>query len=264
MSIKLKDCYSYIVEEEKPKYCFDLFFKYVFSGYSGLLITRANPKKIKEKYESSAEILWLTDRKSKTQKTIPPVLESIIYTLSEFLENNEKCILMIDGIEYLISNNEFNPVLSFIRQIVDEISERNAILLLPACPLAFKAQELTMLERELERITAEGIEKDEKKATKEKIETAKTDEKIIEDKSFPKIKCPYCKGLIDIKTTKRPLTLICSFCKRKFTLIKKDLKADKKVRKKTIKCIYCDSKIQIDSRKKTIKCPSCNRFLIVD
>lgn len=296
MSITLKECYSYLVEEEKPKYCFDLYFEHINRDYKGLCITRTNPKKIKNKYELETEILWLTERKSKTEKTISPVLESMIFTISEFIENQEKSILLIDGIEYLISNNEFYPVMSFIRQIVDEISEKNAILLIPISPQTFSKQDLKMLERELEKIIPETKQhkivnldkekniKDQQIENENKVISKKPDEKekkeeevskkIIKEKPkfdnnnkekepFSKIKCRYCKEIIEILSTKRPLTIRCPKCSKKYTLTKKSKKNEINSEIKTLKCIYCDNKIKIHLGIETARCPKCNKFLIV-
>jgi archaellum biogenesis ATPase FlaH len=67
----------------------------------------------------------------------------------EFIDKNNKAVILLDGIEYLISNNGFNPVLRFIRRLIDKISETSSILLIGVGSKAMNEQELNLLEREL-------------------------------------------------------------------------------------------------------------------
>jgi archaellum biogenesis ATPase FlaH len=73
----------------------------------------------------------------------------MIYVAEEYIDNNEKPVLLLDGLEYLISNNTFNSVLRFIRRLIDKISESEAILLIGVSQLAIKEQELKLLEKEM-------------------------------------------------------------------------------------------------------------------
>jgi hypothetical protein len=142
--------FSYLIEEDRSDKCFIIFQKLVDRDYSGLCITRTNPKLIKKKYSvDQSEMLWLTDRESTVEPTITPSLENMIYVAEEFIDSNDNPILLLDGLEYLISNNTFNSVLRFIRRLLDKISETDAILLIGVSQLAIKEQELKLLEKEL-------------------------------------------------------------------------------------------------------------------
>lgn len=143
--------FSYLIEENRADYCFKVFSKLLESNENGLCICRINPTIIRRKYNFSEDItmLWLTDRESSKEATISPSLESMIYVAEEFIDKNEKALILLDGIEYLISNNGFNPVLRFIRRLIDKISETDTILLIGVGSRAMNEQELKLLEREL-------------------------------------------------------------------------------------------------------------------
>ena len=143
--------FSYLIEENRADYCFKIFSRLIESNENGLCICRINPTIIRKKYNFSEDItmLWLTDRESSKESTISPSLESMIYVAEEFIDKNEKAVILLDGIEYLISNNGFNPVLRFIRRLIDKISETNTILLIGVGSKAMNEQELKLLEREL-------------------------------------------------------------------------------------------------------------------
>ena len=111
-----------------------------------------NPKQVRQEFGTKGEILWLTDKDSKTEKTVAPSLELIVHTIESFMSPGEKCVLLVDGLQYLVSNTSFEGVLRFIRRLIDDFSESNSIMILSVSPGTLKAQELSILERELETI----------------------------------------------------------------------------------------------------------------
>ncbi|UCE73903.1 MAG: DUF835 domain-containing protein [Methanomassiliicoccales archaeon] len=154
--IELLSGRCYLIEEEKLNRSLSFFIAMLNKGYKGFCITRTHPKYLNvKKGLKDASIVWLTDRESATEATISPSLERIIYEIGDFLKKEEKGCVVLDGIEYLVSNNSFDPVLRFIRRIIDDISEGESILLVAVGPHTLKEQELKILEREMELITYE-------------------------------------------------------------------------------------------------------------
>jgi archaellum biogenesis ATPase FlaH len=119
-------------------------------GYRGLVITRMNPKRIRDEFKEPPEILWLTDKDSSQEKTVPPSLEMIIHVIQEYMQADEKGMIVLDGIQYLVSATNFDAVLRFLRSLIDEISESDAILAISMSPETMKPQEVSILEREME------------------------------------------------------------------------------------------------------------------
>jgi archaellum biogenesis ATPase FlaH len=62
-------------------------------------------------------------------------------------------VILLDGIEYLVSNNDFNKVLRVIDQVNDHISQCKALMIIPVDPRAFEQKELALLERNMEKIS---------------------------------------------------------------------------------------------------------------
>ena len=147
--------FSYLIEENRPDFCFDIFARLAKNNKNGLCICRINPAIIRRKYgfDKDLSMLWLTDRESSKESTISPSLESMIYVAEEFIDKNEEALILLDGIEYLISNNGFNPVLRFIRRLIDKISETNTILIIGVGSKSINEQELKLLEREMNPIS---------------------------------------------------------------------------------------------------------------
>ena len=142
---------SYLVEEERPQEAYRFFLQALHGSDPGLVITRMNPKRVGEKFNLQAhKVLWLTDRESQSEDTIAPALERLVYEIEEFMSNHPRGAILLDGVEYLVSNNSFDAVLKFVRRIVDTVSEGPHVFLISLGPATLKDQELSVLEREME------------------------------------------------------------------------------------------------------------------
>lgn len=144
--------YSYLIQEERLDSSLKIFsYLLTEKEFTGLCFTRSNPKKVREKFNlEKVSMMWLTDQESDKETVVTPSLEGIIYIIEEFLGRGKKTVLIIDGLEYLIGNNGFNPVLRFLRRLIDKISETETILIINVSPETMDDRELKLLERELE------------------------------------------------------------------------------------------------------------------
>ena len=148
--VKALPGHCYLIEEERPMYSNVLLSRKMDEGSSGLVITRMNPKRIRDEFKVEPKILWLTDKESTQEETIPPSLEMLVHVIQEFVRTEENGIIVLDGVQYLVSNTNFEAVLRFLRSLVDEISESTAVLAVSLSPETMKQQELSILEREME------------------------------------------------------------------------------------------------------------------
>src|SRR2546425_893502 len=119
----------------------------------GLVITRTNPKRVRQAHDLPTErVLWLTDREGSAEETIAPALERIVYEIEDFMGKQTRGAILLDGIEYLVSNSSFDAVLMFVRRLLDAISESRYAFIISLGPATLKDQELKTLEREMEVI----------------------------------------------------------------------------------------------------------------
>jgi chromosomal replication initiator protein DnaA len=147
--------HSYLIEEDRPVEAFRRFSAFLGGGSGGLVITRTNPKRAREAYDLPAQrILWLTDREGTEEETIAPALERIVYEIESFLGKQPRGAVLLDGIEYLVSNNSFDAVLKFVRRLLDAFSESRYAFVISLGPATLKEQELRVLEREMEVVRA--------------------------------------------------------------------------------------------------------------
>jgi len=149
---------TYIVEEAPPDISFDAFVNIISTAGDstkkavGLAISRQHPDLIKQKYGLEATpIFWLATRAG-DDVIAPTTLGILTHMLVKFIEENQNGVILLDGIEYLISNNDFNKVLRVIDQINDHISQSRSLLIIPVDPRAFSSKELALLERNVEKV----------------------------------------------------------------------------------------------------------------
>ncbi|MFW9881145.1 MAG: DUF835 domain-containing protein, partial [Candidatus Thorarchaeota archaeon] len=148
---------SYIVPESDAHKSFEIFSEFVSKDYRGLCITKSYPDKIKRKYNlmrKGMKLFWLTDIGESKKDVLPPKLEHILSAIEDFLlerrkVKHQKKIILLDGIEYLItySGDSFDSVLGFLRQVIDRISEKNGIILIPMDPKIISEERMGLLMR---------------------------------------------------------------------------------------------------------------------
>jgi hypothetical protein len=141
---------TYIIKEEKPNQSYKTFSE-LSKQRTGLVITRMHPHRLKKRFGVSSEILWLST--VETEHSIEPTkLSKLAFIISHFVKAHQGAPVLLDGLEYLILQNDFETVLKFICSVTDYVSLHNGILLLPLSPLILSKSQIKMLERELEPI----------------------------------------------------------------------------------------------------------------
>ena len=110
-------------------------------------ISRTFPDRIRDSFTGlSSQFYWLTNLVGEN-KIAPGSLGKIISMVRHLSETGERFGLLIDGIEYLIAENDFNTVLKFINQISDIVNSCGSALYLSVEPEAMNSRDLALIER---------------------------------------------------------------------------------------------------------------------
>ena len=149
---------SYIVEESPPHMSLDAFVNFVTTSSEngqktvGMVVTRQHPDLLREKYGlEETPIYWLATRAG--DKVISPTNLGILTNmLVRFAENTSDGVILLDGIEYLISNNDFTKVLKMVDQVNDYVSQSGCRMIIPVDPRAFDSKQLALLERNMDKL----------------------------------------------------------------------------------------------------------------
>lgn len=155
--VQLMPGWSYVIKEDRPERSFGLFSTLLSGGARGLCISRTHPDILKQKYKFDAETLWLT----KTETTQPPVaskgtqyvspnnLAHLASSIREFLSKGESGVVMIEGLEYLITQNDFKSVLKFVQLINEQVVLDKGFLVMPVDEAAMDSKDFSLIEREM-------------------------------------------------------------------------------------------------------------------
>ena len=147
--IELRESFTYLIPEERSTRSYNLMKKMINRGMLGFCITRTFPDKVKERFElGETPVLWLSNV-SKEDAVRPKDLEKLSLVLEEFL-NSEGGIVLLDGIEYLITNNNFITVLKLIQSLRDQVAINRSILLLSINPSTMETHQINLLKREVD------------------------------------------------------------------------------------------------------------------
>jgi len=147
----LQEGCSYLLKDDRPDRSYALFVEQLKKGRRGFCITRNYPVKVRSKYElGDTPMIWLSNV-GKEDSLRPKDLEKLNYTLEQFFSQGQG-IVLLDGLEYLITNNNFLTVLRFVQSLRDQVAISNSIMLMVLNPSTLDANELNLLEKEVDGV----------------------------------------------------------------------------------------------------------------
>jgi isoleucyl-tRNA synthetase len=148
----LKDSSSYLVLEATPEEAHRLFQLAQATGKRGLVITRTFPQKVRERLGGAETlILWLSNVGKDEDTVRPKDLEKLSLAVEQFLAR-ERGVVLLDAIEYLVTNNNFITVLRLVQSIRDQVAINNAVFLISVNPSALDPHQLTLLQKEVDQV----------------------------------------------------------------------------------------------------------------
>lgn len=147
---ELERSFSYLVEGDEPETSYDLFISTLKKGIKGYCVTRNYPDKIRSKFDlKDVPIVWLSDV-GKDNTIRPKDLEKLSMSLEQFLSQVDGGIVLLDGLEYLITNNNFNTVMRLIQSLRDQVAINKSILLMTVDRSTLEGHQLKLLKKEFD------------------------------------------------------------------------------------------------------------------
>ena len=184
-SYKLLHRHVYLVEEEKPDFSFEMFAdilkgrcfdcenddsfpceslecgtcklpcpcrtctKYK-SRAQGLIVTRQYPHDVRsEHFIQTTPILWLSSVAGKDNMD-PAKISLLTDYLVNFMEKSHNGVVLVDGIEYLVTSNDFQKVVKSLDRWAETAMTSDCRLVITVDPRAFSDRELALLEKNKE------------------------------------------------------------------------------------------------------------------
>lgn len=175
----------YVVEEEKPRFAFELFAEILKrrcfdclndesfacesldcrlcslpcpcreckqhkSRTQGLVITRRHPVEVRMDHMiQTTPIIWLTSLPGK-DNIDPSKLSLLTDLIVNFIEKSQNGVVIVDGVEYLITANDFSRVIRAVDRWSEVVMANYSKLIISVNPKAFDSKELALIERNRE------------------------------------------------------------------------------------------------------------------
>jgi len=186
--------YVYLVEEPKPDFAFKMFSdslkgrcfdcendesfpceslecsscglpcpckqcKKYRSRPQGIVVTRQFPKDVRSKYFiQTTPILWLSTVAGKDNMD-PSKLSLLTDYLVNFMEKSQNAVILIDGIEYLVTSSDFHRTLKAIDRWTETAMASSTRLILSIDQRSFDPKEVAILERNREVVKPDAAQK---------------------------------------------------------------------------------------------------------
>lgn len=147
---------SYIILGKKPEKAFRIFFDLVTHSIAGFVISREYPEKIKKKYKlQKTPMLWLS--RSEGKNTISPDdLPKLSFIIGDFTRKSTESVILLDGLEYLVTQLGFEAVLKYLHELRDTIVLNNSRLVIPVNKEILSLREFNMLDREFTMLESDA------------------------------------------------------------------------------------------------------------
>jgi len=142
--------YSYYSLDCKQESIFHIF-KNILELYcdKGLYITRPNQDLLNNTNPSKKIEIMLLKQKN---------LDEIVKKIKNFVEKNKKSVILLNRVDYLISNFTFNQFIKNLYIITDIISENKSTFILSCNPSFFDEKQLSLIKSELLPIPGQNLE----------------------------------------------------------------------------------------------------------
>ncbi|WP_407357029.1 DUF835 domain-containing protein [Methanolobus sp. WCC5] len=155
----LESGYIFFSGSEHPGQSYRTFSELVKRGKPGLCITRLNPDKIRNMYGiAKTPIVWLTKNKMNGHQSIDSTEIFRIYpTIADFINKVEDGVVLMDGLEYMILDNDFLSVVKLIEQTNDTIMASSSRMILHLDPAVLEKKEFHLLKRWMRPVSADVL-----------------------------------------------------------------------------------------------------------
>ena len=147
-NFEIKKGQAYYINEKKPRYSRKIFKQILDRGVEGLYISRDNPEGLEFYGHENADIYWLTSVKGE-KRVDPRELTQLQTVILKFIRSHQKGVVVIEGLETMITNTGFIKVLQFLQRVRDIISENHGILIISIDLDTLNSQDRALIKREI-------------------------------------------------------------------------------------------------------------------
>lgn len=146
----------YVLKDKNLDGPMELMKRGIASGGKALCILRTHPDAVRKRYNIESQMVWLTKTEScpdvsagRFELVSPTDLPRMNTMIKTFLSENKGGSVLLEGMEYLVTQNEFKNVLKFLQVVRDQVILAKGVMLVPLDPTVLEERDLKALEREM-------------------------------------------------------------------------------------------------------------------
>ncbi len=152
----LETGFNYLLYEEKADASYRILEEFVSQGAPALCLTTIYPSKLKKMYKklADAKVIWLSESSGGGAETMSAsrLDFEVTRTMTRFMRDNKGGIVLLDGFEYLILENDFEKVRKFIKKINDFASMNEATFIVTVNKESFPKEVITTLSKDFDMV----------------------------------------------------------------------------------------------------------------
>jgi len=201
----------YLVEDETAETAYRLFTRLLPELEAGFCIARMHPEKVRTRFgPANIRIGWFAEVPGEDHFSAN-AMASVAKAIQQFIqEHGSSGLVLIDGLEYVILHNGFQPtLLAFVEHLNEFTMGTQAVLLIAFRPQTLDPRELALLERNLHVLDGKdvksqldieelgeilGSDAPVERTSKEKFEAAKVLNPLpdMRGQRVERVRCPKC------------------------------------------------------------------------
>lgn len=144
---ELEEGRTYLTKEKKPERALTYFQRAIEAGFRPLYVTRQHPNHVARAHGGKEiRVVWLSTTLGRDYVD-PHNLNSLTNLVTNFVSDGPRAVILLDGFEYLMINNDFPRILHFLEYVNEQVALKRAALLLSVDDRAFEPKELALIEK---------------------------------------------------------------------------------------------------------------------
>lgn len=159
-AIEFRPGQAYAVNEPKPAEIFRLCASLISDGRKGVCVVRANPAHLREDLGIKPEkFVWLTTTGSTSIDIDVPVeggnpgnLSTLFSKILGSIGEQKEYILLFEGIEYLLTHNEFKSIQKFIQQLYEHVVADRGMLMVALSEVTMEEKNFSKIVRDIDHV----------------------------------------------------------------------------------------------------------------
>ena len=145
---------AYLIKDVDSTRLYRIYNSLVEAMDDGLCIARSfPPKMIQQHGVTKGTFLWMTTNTVGFDRCLNPTNISMLHmAIMDFLRTTPRGIITLEGVEYLVSNNGFDPILRLLHALNDKITVSDAVLLVTMDEQTLAPREMRVLEKDFDQV----------------------------------------------------------------------------------------------------------------